>query len=92
MATNDKYQEIIKRIFKGNVGKQMALLRRKIEVMEFLSYCKENNIIPNTKQQEYINKVNEEYNLYNEKVRNYLGEPNIYELEEETEEIEKSNN
>jgi len=80
MATNDLYKKITKQIFKGNLGLQLQLLRKKVEVLEFKNYCKENNIEINELQQDYINKVNQDYDLYNNQIKNMLGETSVYDL------------
>jgi len=82
VGTNKTYSEIVKRIFGANNGKQLQLLRQKIEVIEFLNYCKENNIKPNTTQQKHIDKVNTEYNKYDNLIHTYLGTIPIKDMEE----------
>ena len=86
VGVNDLYMKIVKRIFKANNGKQISLIRKKIEVMEFLS----TNSEINKTQQEYIDKVNEEYALYDNKIHNFLGTiplKDIKQIETELEEL-----
>lgn len=70
MATNDLYNKILKQVFKGNIGRQLRLLREHIEVKEFEEYCKNNNITPNRAQQEFIDNHYSEFNQYDLEIRN----------------------
>ena len=79
MATNDTYQKIIKQVFKGNVGKQMQLLRDRENIRFFL----ENDGIPTEEEQSHIDSVNEEWELYDSKIRVLLGETKLGEIKNE---------
>ena len=82
MAINDLYLKVRDQIFGGNVGKQLALLRAKIEVMEFKKYCEDNGITPNNTQQAYIDKIEKEYSDYEIKILNLLGKKRIQDMED----------
>ena len=73
MATNDIYQKIIKRIFKGNIGKQFQLLRARENIRFFL----ENGGTPTEDEQVYIDEVNTEWEFYDAQIREILGETKL---------------
>jgi len=73
MATNDIFMKITKGIFKGNRGKELQLLRKKIEVLEFVG-------VPNTNQQVWIDAVNAEYDLYFNQVKTELNEETLEDI------------
>lgn len=86
---DDKFVEIQKRIFKANNGLQLQLFRQKIEVMEFETYCKENNITPNPVQQAHIDSVKTDYEYYDNAINNYLGTISLKDMIETEKVIEE---
>jgi uncharacterized protein YwgA len=78
MATNTKYKEIINKVFKGNVGKQIQLIWLRNEVDRFLA----NNPTPNSAQQEYCDAIINEYEMYAEQIRGLLNIPKIEDIQE----------
>jgi len=68
MATNDKYQEIIKEVFAGNIGRQMRLLRERIEYMEFMDLVKLNSWTITNEQQTWIDRHLAEYKKYEDDI------------------------
>jgi D-arabinose 1-dehydrogenase-like Zn-dependent alcohol dehydrogenase len=84
---NKKHKEILNQVFGGNMGLQLQLLRQKLEVMEFLNYCKENNITPNTTQQAHIDKINAVYNEYDSKINQFLGTIALKNMEDPIEDV-----
>ena len=82
MATNTKYQKIIKRIHKGNLGLELQMMRQMREVDE----VKASGIELNQSQLSRIAEIELNYNKMVSDIKMELNEKYITDLEDEEEE------
>jgi len=86
MATNDIYQKVLKRVFKGNIGKQFQLLRQMKEIRDCQEEWLSIGYEPNQTQIYHITKVTLEYESYDSQIRNLLGETALNDMVDPIEE------
>ena len=76
MATNDIHQEVLKKVFRGNNGKQFQLLRQMMEIVRFEA----TGATPNAAQQAHIDAVKEEYDTFNARLNGLLDETKLEDM------------